>query len=406
MTRSKLSSLLLIIFSGFIFTLLIILAILLLVVGSFGNLPRDLQNASFGQPYFQAFSLIIVAALVLPMGYFNIRHMLGRFDIPAKLRNLSGWSICLVTITWLLIVLYAERITVQSIGWTWLVELPLTLLSTGLPILIIIRISLNGIPLGSKRRAWTIFGLGLVLGPILILISEITILVFSLMVGMIYFALNPKLNLEIMAFINQLTRINSIEGIQEFAFPYISNPWVVATLLMFVSVIVPLVEEFLKPAGTWLAVKKNMTPRDGFALGVLSGAGYALFETLSATGNMSNGQSGFLLGRAGTDLLHISNTGIVGWAMISDWKSKGLIKLISVFILSVLIHGFWNGLALTLGVSTIIQFSSVDTDWTRYSVVGGAIGLGFLSLLLFSGLWLMNHKLSFGGIEKKNIIDV
>src|SRR5665648_436784 len=129
----------------------------------------------------------------------------------------------------------------------------------------------------------------------------------------------------------------------------------VVTILSFVSVIVPLVEEFLKPAGTWLVVKKNMTPREGFALGVLSGAGYALFETLSASGNMGNGQSVILLGRAGTDLLHIFTTGIIGWAMISDWKLKGWFKLISIYILSTFIHGLWNGLALTLGASTYLK---------------------------------------------------
>ena len=406
MMRFNISSILLVIFSGIVFSLYIILAIFLLLVGSFKFLPQVLQNAPMGQSSFQAFSLIIIGALVLPMGYFNLRQLLGRSDAPAKLRNLSCWVICLLTLAWLLIVLYTERLSFLAGGWTWLVVLPLNMLSISLPILIIIWISLSGISLGSKRRSWTIFGLGLVLGPILILISEITILIFSLFVGILFFAKNPILNHEITTLLNQLVSINSIEGVQELLIPYITNPWMVVLIISFVSVIVPLVEEFLKPAGTWLVVKKNVTPREGFALGVLSGAGYALFETLSAAGNMGNGQSVILLGRAGTDLLHIFTTGIIGWAMISDWKLKGWFKLFSVYLLSTVIHGLWNGLALTLGASTYLIDFSADFNWMRYSEVVGAIGLGFLSLLMISGLRMMNQKLRYDGIEKKKIIDV
>ena len=393
MMRSNLPSILLIIFSGIVFTPLIILAIFFLLVGSLEIFPQVLQNVPNEPPIFHIFSLLIIAALVLPVGYFNIRHFLGRLDPPTKLRNLSGWSICMLTVIWLLIILYVDKITVPAGEWIWLVEISLYILSIGLPILIIISISLSGIPLGSKRRSWTIFGLGLVLSPMLILISEITILIFSFLVGMIYLAMNPALNHEIMSFFNQLVRINSIKGVQEFVIPYLLNPWIVAIILGFVSVIVPLVEEILKPAGTWLVVKRNMKPREGFVLGVLSGAGYALFETLSAAGNMGNGQSGFLLGRAGTDLLHIFNTGIVGWAMISNWKLRGWFKLASVLILSIFTHGLWNGLSLSLGFGTYLKDLSAAYHWMQYIEIGGAIGLGFLSLLMISSLWMINKKL-------------
>ncbi|MFH2039399.1 MAG: PrsW family glutamic-type intramembrane protease [Chloroflexota bacterium] len=260
--------------------------------------------------------------------------------------------------------------------------------------------------MGSKLRSWTILGLGLVLGPILILISEITLLLFSILVGSVYLAKNPVLNHELIAFLRQLLNNNSFEGVQEFVIPHLLNPWILAIILTFVSVIVPLVEEFIKPAGIWLIVKKNMKPVEGFVMGVLSGAGYALFETLAASGNMGTGQSGFLLGRAGTDLLHIFNTGIVGWAMISDWKLKGWFKLATVFILSVIIHGLWNGFALTVGISSFIKEFSEDYNWAHSSGIGGAFGLVILSLLLLSSLWMINLKFQNSGMEKEKIIDV
>jgi|GEM_PF-2223830 len=141
MKGSNLSSIFLTIFSGIIFTLLIVFAFFLLLAGSYELLPPEFSNIPFGQSSFQAISLMIICALVLPMGYFNIRRILGHPDDQAKLRYLSGWSICLLTITWFLIILFDERITSPVGEWAWFVELPFYLLSIGLPFIIIIWIS-------------------------------------------------------------------------------------------------------------------------------------------------------------------------------------------------------------------------------------------------------------------------
>lgn len=178
--------------------------------------------------------------------------------------------------------------------------------------------SLRGIPMGSKRRVWTNFGFGLVLGPFLILLSEIIFIVFSTFVGILYISKISRLNIEFMIFFNLLIGSDSIQEIQELLDPYLANPWVLLTLLIFISLIVPLVEEFLKPAGTWLAMNWKTKLRDGFVMGALSCAGYALFETLSASGSMNKGWNFDLLGQAGTDLLHIFTTSLIGWAKVSD----------------------------------------------------------------------------------------
>ena len=344
--RSSLKPILLIIFSGIFSALLIIIAITILLVGSLEILPQGFQNASTGHSFLQALNLVVIGLLIVPMGYFNLRHVLGKPETYVKPRNQSVWLISFLAAVWFLVVLSADRIVEFSGAWVQITELLIFYISLGLPIIIILWIGLGGIPMGSKRRVWSIFGLGLVLGPLLILISEITIIIFTTFVGVFYFTKTSRLDHELMEFFNQMVGNNSVEGIQELLIPYLTNPWVIVTILVFVSLIVPIVEEFLKPAGTWLAIKKNMEPRDGFVMGILSGAGYALFETLSAAGGMGDGWGMVLLGRAGTDLLHIFNTGLMGWAMISDWKLNGWLKLIGVYILTIFIHGLWNGFAL------------------------------------------------------------
>lgn len=246
--------------------------------------------------------------------------------------------------------------------------------------------------MGSRRRVWTIFGLGFVLGPFLIMVSEIIVVIISAIVAVIFISKKISLDHELMVFLDQFAGINSIEGIQELLIPFLSNPWVILSLLVFVSLIIPMVEEFLKPAGTWLVAKKNMKPQDGFVMGILSGTGYALFETLSASGTMGDKWGMILMGRAGTDLLHIFNTGLMGWAMISDWKISGWIKLICVYVLTIFIHGLWNSLTLTLSLSNYFRDVNGIFGWLKYSDFIGNIGLLLLALIMLIGLWVINQK--------------
>jgi hypothetical protein len=70
-------------------------------------------------------------------------------------------------------------------------------------------------------------------------------------------------------------------------------------------------------------------------------------------------------------------------------------------MLSILIHGLWNGIALTLGISTYINGFKGDYSKMKYLGIGGIIGLSALSLLMIMGLWMINHKLRYVPINKK-----
>ena len=146
-----------------------------------------------------------------------------------------------------------------------------------------------------------------------------------------------------------------------------------------------------------------MKPQDGFVMGILSGTGYALFETLSASGTMGDKWGMKLMGRAGTDLLHIFNTGLMGWAMISDWKISGWIKLICVYVLTIFIHGLWNSLTLTLSLSNYFRDVNGIFGWLKYSDFIGNIGLFLLVLIMLIGLWVINQKFRDMPLKKNDV---
>ncbi len=65
-------------------------------------------------------------------------------------------------------------------------RLSCTFSSIALPIYLIIRIGINRIPLGSSQRAWSVFGSGMTLSPLLAIIAEGIVIVFGLIAFGVY----------------------------------------------------------------------------------------------------------------------------------------------------------------------------------------------------------------------------
>jgi hypothetical protein len=155
---------------------------------------------------------------------------------------------------------------------------------------------------------------------------------------------------------------------------------------------VPLVEEAVKPIGVWLLLKRSLSPAEGFAAGALSGAGFAIFESLAAS---STGEGWLILvsGRIGTAAVHILTTALMGWALVLARSQKRYLRLVGTYLGVVLIHGAWNALTmfaaingiqneLDLGVSEILPQISPFTPYI----------LAVMALLIFAALlWVNRH---------------
>ena len=127
--------------------------------------------------------------------------------------------------------------------------------------------------------------------------------------------------------------------------PFLVNPGVLFIGLAFISVLVPLVEETLKPIGVWFLAGQKITPAQGFGYGVISGAGFGLFENLGNTSGGGEVWAVLAASRITTLLLHCFTAGLVGWALASAWSQRRYLRLGITFIIAVLVHGLWNGMA-------------------------------------------------------------
>jgi hypothetical protein len=108
-----------------------------------------------------------------------------------------------------------------------------------------------------------------------------------------------------------------------------------------------------KPLAVWFFARKLSSPAQGFALGMLSGAAFALVESLNASGDGSMSWPVIVLVRAGTGLLHMTASGLVGWGIASAFQQKRLLRLPAAYFAAVAIHGVWNACAVGLGFASL-----------------------------------------------------
>jgi RsiW-degrading membrane proteinase PrsW (M82 family) len=253
----------------------------------------------------------------------------------------------------------------------------------------------------SAQRAWGTFSAGLVLGPAVIFTLEIMAFLFALFMGVFAFAFNPQNLIELEKFAGGFEDLlpGSSEEIAILT-QMLNNPTAIFLILLFLSVIVPLIEEAFKPIGVWFLVGRDPTPMDGFAAGIISGTGYALFENL---GNISLGLSWstVVLARIGTSVLHIFTAGLIGYTLALAWKENRYLRLGVAYLSAVLIHGIWNALTV---LSTIAGLGMDDSILPYYLLPTGGIALVALASGLFVLLILSNRKVQRQGSSLKEAV--
>ena len=202
---------------------------------------------------------------------------------------------------------------------------PIYLLAVCLPVLWLVIQALKGLKIGSAQRGWGLLSTGMLFSPAVIISIQIFLGLLALIGLVVYFSNNPEAASTLNLLAGRLASAgNDPEVLSRILRSYLEKPGVLFGLLAFFSGFTPLVEELFKTAGVWLVARRLRTPAEGFSAGVLCGAGFALVESLSSAASVAAGSDwAFLtLARGGTDLLHILNGGLMGWAVASAWQQR------------------------------------------------------------------------------------
>ncbi len=163
----------------------------------------------------------------------------------------------------------------------------------------------------------------------------------------------------------------------------LADPWIWVGILIGTVLLVPFIEEALKPLPAILRVRDpRLSPSEMILYGALGGAGFALAENL-LNGSLGGMWAPTAVGRLGATALHVWNGGLMGWAW-GGLRRGRVLEAIGAYLLAGLLHGLWNAGAVALGGALAAPLS-VEA---RALILPPALaGMGIAMLMVIGGLW-------------------
>ncbi len=303
------------------------------------------------------------ALLLAPPVYFSFQRMKGN-PIATQAAPVHPWRWVGLgsLLIWSASIVIGNQATTHP-HWGWLVLPIANLAASGLPVVFLAAVGLKGIETGPRWRSWGVFGLGMTAGPLVMMGAELVVFLLLFIFIFLYIGLTPGMLTAAQNIAEQLQMATSEESILLTLAPVLNSPLAITLALFSVAICVPIVEELLKPFGIWLFARSIRSPRQGFGLGILSGAAYALLETLGVSSQAGVNWATLVIARCGTSLLHILTTGLTSWALVSAWQKGKFLRLAGVFTLSVSLHAVWNALNIINVLGTLLRGTPGAPAW-------------------------------------------
>ena len=339
-----------------------------LIIGVSAFLPLFTgENVQAQQTIILAVSVFEALILLLAAFISMQRYHQQPFAEREASFSITAWQLAVSLLVAAIVIFIGYEIGKNN-SLNWFLLPALTLPAVALPIFIVLGLGIRGIPLGARWQSWSIFGVAMTLAPFLLTVLEGIALVVVVIFVAAFLASQPNFLPEMEQLSRQITLMGpDPEALRNLLLPYITKPAVLTVALFYFSFLIPLMEELLKPLGVWLYARNLASPAQGFALGALSGSAYALIETLGVSAQSEEWAS-LLLSRIGTGILHITTTAIMGAAIFYAIHERRYLRLLGMYLLSVSLHGLWNALAILYSFSTITETRGAQTPFSTFRI--------------------------------------
>jgi hypothetical protein len=369
------------------------LTILLVYLGVSGGFSKANSAMDATVMFMLAGLIAAIGILNIPSVVLAVRSLSGKQAEPAiKTNTFRMASLALITLPfWLL---FGQSITRTTLA-AWLLPW-ITILALVIPIWWLVEFGRRQLPSGSPQRSWGFISVSLGLTPLIILLAELIVTIIVLLAVFSALSNDPLWMDKFDQLIIQFKQSGvDPQFFESFFKELLASPLVITAIFLTVGLIMPLMEELLKPLGLWVLNKRLLTPAEGFSGGLICGAGFALIEsaTLIAQNGGDSDWGQMVLLRIGTSLLHMTASGFVGWGLASAWNQKKYGRTLFAFLAATGIHGLWNSLAILVVLLPVITSSRAQAALLQiFSGVGTFVMVGIL-VLLFAALALMNRRL-------------
>ncbi|HLZ72309.1 MAG TPA: PrsW family glutamic-type intramembrane protease [Dehalococcoidia bacterium] len=165
-------------------------------------------------------------------------------------------------------------------------------------------------------------------------------------------------------------------------------------LLIGISVLAPLDEEFCKGFGVRLLKRHNPTRYQAFLWGLASGVGFGMVEA-NAYGAGAFHQSAYrwwdgVLLRGAASSLHALTSSIVGIGWFYCFRGRRL-RFAGFYLLAVVLHGSWNAMNLLTVARVLPGFKRLSDHAVE---IGLEVGLAIIALGILTVLWRLARRLA------------
>ena len=282
-----------------------------------------------------------------------VQRLIGKpHQAPLLKQPYRTATLCLLS--WLPIITIGYLISQHKSGWSFMPII--NLVSVVIPIWWLVEYSRRRLPRPSSQRTWGIVSTSLSIVPTVIIILEVVIISIAMLTLFILLSPQPIWAERFEQLYRSASSANvDLNVLENFLHALINDPLSASMLFIIVGVVIPLVEEFLKPLALWALASRKPTPAEGFSLGLISGAAFALLESAGLLSQINGTDwAPMVLLRSSTNLLHITASGLVGWGLASVWSQKRYKRAIFSLLAAAAIHGVWNTMAMTIGFSPFL----------------------------------------------------
>ena len=352
----------------------------LLLAGLFVNALR--AESALSQPAAHLAWLAGLGALAtVPPMLLAIRRLAGKampaggFHIPAR------WAVWLMA-AFPLVLLAGYLLANTPLAGALLA--PLGLLALGLPSAAAYATLARGLKAESAQRGWGVLSFGYGPGLLTTILIEMLFILAGVVALAVVISLSPQALEQLMALAQSVSDPASLDmnALLRQAEDWLRMPAVQALALLFVGLLMPLVEEVFKLLAVWGVLRKGLTARAGFLLGMLSGVVFGFVESgvaISQFFTPADWAAGTGL-RAATAILHLMLSALAGYGLGAAVEQKSAKPFLKMLLFSVGLHGAWNAAAV------LQAFSELGSGGLA------AVGVSVMSILVMAAAWGLLFK--------------
>lgn len=226
----------------------------------------------------------------------------------------------------------------------------------------------------SSRAAFLAFVWGACGSTTIAILIELILGVMFVLVVIVMLAIQPngatQLD-ELQRAAQRLSRLDDTSVLTQ----WLANPLVIAGVLFYFALLIPVVEEALKTLVLAPMNAQRTRVWDALLWGICAGAGFAWVENLFNAGNTVSDWGVVILLRAGTAMMHIANGAWMGRGWYAARVERRWGQLVLAYLVSVVIHAVWNAAALVMTAGTFVLNAST-------AVLPASLLVGAMAMIL------------------------